>query len=740
VWFAIREPETMAAERSNPRSLVDVLRARALVEPDRRAVTFLVDGEADEAHLTYAELDRRARAVAARLQAAGAAGSRAVLLYPPGLDYVAAFFGCLYAGVPAVPAYPPLPNRSDSALPTIVADSQAKFALSLEGIRSAAEAVLPVRQDDRLTWITTDGLDSDGGDAWRDPGIAASDIAFLQYSSGSTGDPKGVVLKHANLLHHAAFLHDECRLSPRSCAVIWLPPYHDMGLIGGILQPVYSGFPTVLMSPLAFLERPIRWLRAISRFRGTATAGPNFAYDLCVRKTTPEERAGLDLRSLTIAIDGAEPIDAGTLERFSEAFAPHGFRRKAFMACYGLAEATLRVTGTSIDAVPAVEPVDPRALERGVAVPHADGQGLVGCGAWHSSQRVEIVDPHLRTVCAEGEVGEIWVSGPAVASGYWNREDETRQTFEARIAGREEERFLRTGDLGFVRGGELFVTGRVKDVMIVNGRNIYPQDVERTVERSHRGVRPGCVAAFGLQVDDAELPAVALEVDPRRAPDPGGVVRSIQRAVAEEHQVALGAVTLIERGGLPKTSSGKVRRRETRKRFLSDGLDVVHQWRPRGRRDVGAPDGDAAGGAIEAGGPPVADVRALLLRTDLEGRSRTIESYLRDQVARALEVDPGEIDVTEPPSAAGLDSVAALELKCRVEDDLGVTLPVGDVLKAASLSELALVLAALSIGAQTSNGGPDANGAGLATVLAELDRLPEEQVDALLCAMLNQSG
>ena len=484
-------------------TLVDILRRRALEQPERLAYVFLADGEEEEARLTYAQLDERARAVAALLQELGIdrqdGGGRALLLFPTGPDYVAAFYGCLYAGVTAVPAYPPRPNRPMPRIQAIAADARAGVALTTSAILSGVErrvADLPDLQ--ALAWRATDVLDAGASSSWREPRIGADTLAFLQYTSGSTASPKGVMVSHANLLHNEALIRDACGHREDTPCVSWLPLYHDLGLIGNMIQSLYVGTPCTLMAPVAFLQSPIRWLRAVSRYRAHTSGGPNFAYDLCARKITPEQAEGLDLSSWRVAFNGAEPVRAETLERFARAFEPYGFRSEALFPCYGLAETTLIVSAGAATAPPVVGRFRAGELARHRAVEapeEVETRELVGCGQVLGDLEVAIVEPESLARRAEGEVGEVWVAGGSVARGYWDRPEVTAETFEARTADGAGP-FLRTGDLGFLRGGELYITGRIKDLIIIRGANHYPQDIERTVELSHPALVPGASAAF----------------------------------------------------------------------------------------------------------------------------------------------------------------------------------------------------------------------------------------------------
>jgi amino acid adenylation domain-containing protein len=570
-------------ERKDIATIIDLARRRAAGLADRSAYTFLADGESEVCEITYGELDRKARAIAAWLQSLGAQGERAILLYPPGLDYIAAFFGCLYAGVVAVPAYPPQRKRTLGRLRAILADSEAAFALTTTKIRAGIERLF--RQDSgvdelrKVQWIETDAPPQDVENTWKQPALTARTLAFLQYTSGSTGSPKGVMVSHGNLLHNQRIIQQAFGHNEETTVLGWLPLYHDMGLIGNVLQPLYLGRPCVLMSPIHFMQKPFRWLSAISRYRATTSGAPNFAYDLCVRQISAEERDSLDLSPWSVAFNGAEPIHAGTLDRFCETFGPCGFRREAFYPCYGLAEATLFVAGGEHDASPVLRTVEKAAMRQGRMIESSRRDGdeyrLVGCGRTASDQQVVIVDPETQSRRLHGEVGEIWVKGASVAQGYWNRPDTTAFTFMAMTADTAEGSFLRTGDLGVIQDDELFVVGRLKDLIIIRGRNHYPQDIETTVQASHPSLKPGCGVAFSIPVNDEERLVVVQEVVGKPTVDLDAVASGISRAVAEHHEIKVHAVVLIKPGTLPKTSSGKVQRHLCRARFLANDLEAV---------------------------------------------------------------------------------------------------------------------------------------------------------------------
>ncbi|MBE4753746.1 amino acid adenylation domain-containing protein, partial [Corallococcus sp. ZKHCc1 1396] len=700
--------------------------------------TFLGEEPGEETVLSAFELDARARRIAAALQARGAVGERVLLLYPPGLDYVAGFFGCLYAGAVAVPAYPPDPMRLERTLPrlrAIIQDAQASVVLTTSGILELSDFVFEQAPDFRaLRWMATDALAEGGERDWRTPqDVGAESLAFLQYTSGSTGTPKGVMLTHANLLHNLGLIHHAFQARADSVGVIWLPPYHDMGLIGGILEPLHGGFPVTLMSPMAFLKRPMAWLEAVSRFGGTISGGPNFAFDLCVRKSTPEQRRALDLSRWEVAFCGAEPIRPETLDRFVEAFGPSGFRREAFYPCYGLAEGTLIVSGGEKSAPPVSVTISGSALERhraeeaGAGTPGA--RTLVGCGRTLLEQRIAIVDPDTLERRAPGEVGEVWVSGPSVARGYWGREDVTRETFQARIAHEDSGPFLRTGDLGFLRPeGELYVTGRRKDLIILRGRNHYPQDLELTVEAAHPTLRPGGSAVFAVDVGGEERAVVVQEIDVRRLESlrqqfeaVDAAIGSIRQRLAELHEVQAHAVVLIEPGSLPKTSSGKVQRYACRTGFLTGTLQEVRKWQEASSEPSSAaassemPHASGRDATVPAvkqatGSLPGADAatQAMALGSDAAatGSEQDLVTWLRDLVARHVRMRREEVDVSAPVTRFGLDSLGAVELAHAVSTGTGLSVPMEWLLQGPSITSLAQRLLALREEAAPGPGAP----------------------------------
>ncbi len=448
------------------------------------------DGETELDRLTYQQLDEKAKAIACVLTKYHAEGERALLLYQPGLEFITAFLGCLYAGAIAVPAYPPRANRSLERVVAIVNDAQAKFALTTQTIQQDISTRFGDNSTSKnLQFIATDTIDDKYAVDWQRPTVNKDNLAFLQYTSGSTGKPKGVMVSHGNLLANSISINRCFQNTPEHTAVSWLPPYHDMGLIGCIIQPMYVGLSMYLMAPVTFLQRPYRWLQAISRYRANTSGGPNFAYDLCVDRITPEQKAELDLSCWELAFSGAEPVRAETINKFSNYFGDCGFRKAAFYPCYGMAESTLLITGGSKQAEPVVKSFDKQSLEtdRAIESNSEDATALVGCGSNIPGQSLAVVNPNTLRQCGDGEIGEIWAKSESVAQGYWQQADLTEIVFDGRIVDTKKAGFLRTGDLGFLQDGELFVTGRIKDLIIIRGRNHYPQDIELTVDS-----RPRC--------------------------------------------------------------------------------------------------------------------------------------------------------------------------------------------------------------------------------------------------------
>ncbi|MHC4179142.1 MAG: aminotransferase class I/II-fold pyridoxal phosphate-dependent enzyme, partial [Planctomycetota bacterium] len=662
-----------------PSNLVELLRHRARCQAEDVAFTYLVDGENQQVHLTYRDLDAQARAIGAWLESLELSGERALLLYPAGLEFVTAFFGCLYAGVVAVPVYPPRRNRSLARIQAVADDADAKVALTTDLVLGRVEPLIDETPHlKELTWLATSEVPKGMDDRWEMPDVHGDTLAFLQYTSGSTGTPKGVELNHANLVHNSALIAHAFELSRSSSGVFWLPSYHDMGLIGGILQPLYVGRPNVLMSPMTFLQKPFRWLSAISRFRGSTSGGPNFAYDLCVRKVTREQRKRLDLSSWKVAFNGAEPVREETLERFAETFAPCGFRREAFYPCYGLAEATLIVSGGYSYSPLVIRTFEAAALAGGQVIdgePDDDGvRPLVGCGQSLPDQKIVIADPDAMTRSPAGRIGEIWVSGPSVAQGYWRQPEATQQAFRAYLKDTGEGPFLRTGDLGFMEDGELFVTGRLKDLIIMHGMNIHPQDIEQTVQQTHPRLRADCGAAFTIEVDGRQQLIVVQEIGRRKQGNLEVIFDSVVREVAAEHELALDAIVLVKAGSIPKTTSGKIQRHACCRGYLDGSLAVVGQWQagePGHRPGTGRrPDQEP----LEIVPQPAAAMAASSDGRGVAARKKATEIVL-EEIRRVGRQRVDGLALDSPIVETGLDSLERMEILASLEERFGGRFP-----------------------------------------------------------------
>ncbi|MBD2364814.1 AMP-binding protein [Anabaena minutissima FACHB-250] len=656
-------------------TLVDLLQFRALQHPHKAAFTFLQDGETAAYSLTYQALEQKARSIAAQLQTLVTKGNRALLLYPPGLEFISAFFGCLYSQVVAVPAYPPRRNQNLARLQAIVADTQATVVLTTTALLSNREEwVNQAPELAQVQWLATDNIDVNLATNWQQPQINSDTLAFLQYTSGSTGKPKGVMVSHENVLYNQHMIQLAYQHTQKTIFVGWLPLFHDMGLIGNVLQPLYLGISCYLMSPGAFLQKPIRWLQAISRYQATTSGGPNFAYDLCVSKITPEQIASLDLSSWELAFNGAEPVQAETLEKFATKFKSCGFRAEAFYPCYGMAETTLFVSGGMKISAPVILSVDGAAIEENRVVvasgEQPQGKQIVSCGQTWLEQKIAIANPETLTQCSPEEIGEIWVSGANVAAGYWQNPEATKETFQAYLADTGEGEFLRTGDLGFIRDGELFVTGRIKDLIIIRGQNHYPQDIELTIQKSHSALRLGCGAAFSITVAGEERLVITQEVERSylRQLDVDEVVGAIRQAVSQQHELQVYAVVLLKTASIPKTSSGKIQRQACRTGFLARNLEIVGEWQVNFQELELAALQTSLATLLEhvqqgAQNHSASEQTAL--------NSEKIQNWLVTHLALSLKLPPDEIDTQESFAHYGLDSSVAVSMTSDLGEWLG---------------------------------------------------------------------
>lgn len=569
---------------SHSKTILDIILERATQWPDRIAFIYLADGETTEETITYQDLHNRAVRIAASLREAGRQpGERVLLMFPQGLAFIEAFFGCLFGGYVAVPIAIPGKNRGTDKVAHIVSNAGIGAALALTKTRESLRKLVPhsTWATDQIHWICTDQLPSvSEPHTYSFPMPTADQLAFLQYTSGSTGHPKGVMVSHGNILANSAFIQHAFQTNEQSVSVCWLPSFHDMGLIDGIIQPLYSGFTAVLLNPVHVIQKPIRWLRAFSRYKGTYGGAPNFAFDFCVDRTQPDERQTLDLRSIEHLYNAAEPIRAATMARFLTTFAPNGLQPEALFTCFGLAESTLAVTMCRHHRPPTTLTVDNSALEQNKVEIASHGRTLVSSGWPMTDSILRIVDPVSQLACSQNEVGEIWTSGPSVGQGYWQQPELTEAIFQAHTND-DERPFLRTGDLGFVGSdGSLFVTGRLKDVIIIRGVNHYPQDIELTVEQSHPALQINAGAAFRIERDEVEAVVVVQELKRTYLQTvlPEEVIQAILRQISLQHGISPAAVVLLPPNSVPKTTSGKIQRNACREAFLTNELPAVYQW------------------------------------------------------------------------------------------------------------------------------------------------------------------
>ncbi len=629
-------------------TIVSLLRRWAHERPESAAFTFLPDGDDLPMSLAFVALDVRARAIAAYLQTKGGTGARALLFYPNGLDFVAAYLGCLYAGVVPVPSPPPTRpfRRVLPRIRGIVESCTPRFAIAHSSTVSfTAHAFGDAPELASLEWIANDEVSLGLADEWREPSIDADTLGVVQYTSGSTSVPKGVLVTHGNLLQSCSMLDRAWNHDETSVMVSWLPTFHDMGLVYGMLTPLFKGFHCVMMTPGSFVRRPVRWLEALTRHRGTHAIAPNFGYDLCVRKIASEQCGALDLSSWRVAASGAEPIRKQTLESFCNKFRPYWLRRTSMVTAYGLAESTLAVTGSSPDRFPTIVEVERDGEPNGV-------RSVVSVGSPLADTVIAIVDPESRLRHPDGKVGEVWIGGPSVAKGYLGLENETARTFHARVADTGEGPFLRTGDLGFMRDGELYICGRLKDLIIVRGRNHHPEDIEATVERSHPSVRLSSTAAIGIDDDGEEQLVLLVELEKNGArEDIAAVTESIRSEIAFQHEIEPARIVFLQAGTIARTSSGKIQRASCRAAYRERTLSVIQA----------------------ASAAPMTEA---------------IVSDLRAEIARLARLPIDKVGDDVVLNRLGLDSVRFAELSTFLERRCGLIVPPARLLDDVTLRDL----------------------------------------------------
>jgi FkbH-like protein len=648
----------------SPTTILNVLKYRAERSSDHIVYRILDDREREIKAVTYSHLDQQARAIASVLVHVDTFGKPVLLVYPQCLEYIASLLACWYAGAIAVPAYPPKSNRADARLRHLTSECKARVLLTLSSLVPTVDyqfnALCP--SQDKCRVIATDQISSSLNGACRFPQVRGESVALLQYTSGSTSSPRGVMITHNNIVHNSKLLQDAFEYNVNSICVSWLPMYHDMGLIGGVIQPLMGGFPCVLMSSALFLRDPAAWLRAVSKYKATISGGPNFAFDLCTRRVTESDKKELELSSWTIAFNGSEQISPRTMRDFAASFAPCGFHMRSFRPCYGLAEATLIVAGKSGADSPVVARIDPVALSLGrfSRETGTGGRELAGCGCTVGEGRVKIVNHNTGEPCPPGVVGEVWISSGSVGAGYWKQAKATAEIFNTHLKGGQG-LYLRTGDLGVLEEDELFIVGRLKDVIVIRGQNHYPHDIECSVTSCHPMLQGCRGAAFVVNVRGNEEVVVVSEVS-RRAKRHvmGEITIAIRRAVARDHDISLYSVALVREGRIPKTSSGKVQRSICREKFLAHMLGELT------RDDFDQQLADAPG--TESTEDPAEFLMLQLAR-------------YTGAPASAIKLDDSFVDL-------GLDSLAATELTVKMEKAFGIEVPAGTILRAGTPRQL----------------------------------------------------
>ncbi len=645
-------------------TLVDRLRYWRSAKPDATVYEYLGDGVNVSETITFSQLDERVRACAARLISMGFRGQRALLMYPSGMDFIVAFFGCQYAGVTAVPAYPPRRNRNMGRINTIANDANTAVALTTREVIDRRERMTGGCETlQKMSWLATEEIPIELAGDWRNPGVSQDDLAIIQYTSGSTGSPKGVMLNQSNVMSNCRYISSAFQLAECEDGMSWLPYYHDMGLIGGLISSFFIGGKTTSMSPTHFIARPIRWLKAIANSGAEISGGPNFAYAHCCEKITEEMCEGLNLSNWRVAFNGAEPIRPDILERFTRKFEPYGFRHEAHYPCYGMAETTLIVTGGNPDKVPLIGHFDSEELSHHqvklVEPGSANEKRMVSCGHQLLNEELAVVDPEKRCRLGDNKIGEIWVRSDSVGKGYWNKDSDTRATFQAELDNEPGTHYLRTGDLGFLHNGELFVTGRLKDMIIIRGVNRYPQDIEATAEECHEKVRAGGSAAFAVDHWDREQLVIVSEVDRSKDADWNEVLRDIRSSVIACHDLPPDEIVLVRGGSMPKTSSGKVQRHACRNKYMDSDLLVVARWstdtQQKSDSETIAPENTSK--AVVTSRPELIEIVEQHVR--LVARERAVELTSETNIVVDL----------------GLDSLERLQIANSLEDYFGGRFP-----------------------------------------------------------------
>ena len=648
--------------------MVSLLLKNAEKFGEKALYIFLDDGENESLRISYSDVVNKAKAVAAELQKQGSKGDHILLLFPAGIEFVISLYGCFLAGMVAIPAYPPRRKKVDPRFMSILQDANPSFILATQQIhKDLSQLDLTDVKQDKLNMITYEAIDVEQADDWIDPGVSKNDIVLLQYTSGSTGTPKGIMVSHGNMIHNLECIKQSFGFDENMIVVNWLPNFHDMGLIGNLIQPAYVGGSVVTMTPIRFIQEPLKWLKSITRYKGTCSGAPNFAYDYCVDKIPAEEAGILDLSSITVLFNGSEPVRKNTIERFHKHFKEAKFSAKQFFPCYGMAETVLIITGGDYKANPVYFNADAKAIEHNKAIQADEGaetRYLTASGFPWMGMSVMIVNPETRQASPVGEIGEIWAKGGSVAQGYWNKPEETKNTFHAYLEGTNDGPWLRTGDLGFIYDGQLYVSGRLKDLIIMRGSNFFPNDIEHSVENCHEALRKNASAAFSMDINDEEKLIIIQEVERAymRDFDADEIFESIRNAVFADQGIQPDIILLTKMGSIKKTSSGKTQRFAMRTVWKNKELDVLASWEKKADKEY--------------------------ISSAIGFRPEFLREWMINWMAQKLELDPGKIDADKPISAYGLDSITAVSLERDVNKQFGIEWPIESFLKDNSVNRL----------------------------------------------------
>ncbi len=656
----------------NYKTLPDILRRRAKLQKDELLYIFLADGENEKDKYSYKKLDHQAKAIAVEIQKISEKGDRVLMLFPSGMEYIVSLFGCFYSGTIAVPAYPPRRNRNFFRIQSIINNSGATIAMTTKSIFNLIDRNFADEESLKgIKWIIFEDVNLDDEKNWNNPNLLPDDIALLQYTSGSTGAPKGVMVSHKNIVVNSEIIRKAFEYHQHhSLVVSWLPSFHDMGLIGCTFQPLYSGYPTVFMPPVSFLQKPENWFKAVTKYKGTSIGAPNFSYDYCTEKIAKEDLVNYNLSNLNNVFCGAEPIRKETFVNFTEKFKTSGFLKNAFYPCYGLAENTLIVTGGYNSDEPKYINIDSTFLEKNkikiLDKETENSKSFVGCGHVWNDTKVKIVNPEKFIECNNDEVGEIWVQGPSVCKGYWNNPEETERTFNAFLSDKKEGSFLRTGDLGFMYEDNLFVTGRIKDLIIIRGVNHYPHDIEHSTEKCHEALRPNSNAAFSVDIFNEERLVIVQEVERThiRNLNAEEIFENIRKTISKEFDLQIYAISLIKTGSIFKTSSGKIQRRACKKAFLENSLNEVVSWKQE---------------ILET------EILSEEIPSDLE----SVQEWIINWLSRKLNIKKDLIDPEKSILSYGLDSLTAVELEQEVNTKFGIKWSVASFIQENKISALA---------------------------------------------------